>query len=49
LNTVSKKNGVLISPFISTDPGAANQRSNCSVHARYRASGDAAIDRSTVR
>jgi hypothetical protein len=46
---VSKKKAVLIWPCISTDPGAANQRSKCPVHARNKASGAATIARSTVR
>jgi hypothetical protein len=43
-----EKNGALIAGSIKTDPGAANQRSNCSVHARYKAIGGARIVRSAV-
>ena len=36
-------------PSINTVPGAANQRSNCFVHARNSTAGDARMARSEVR
>jgi hypothetical protein len=44
-----KKNAVLTSPLINTEPGAANQRSNCSVHARKSTPGGASIACSGIR
>jgi hypothetical protein len=41
-----EEESLLTSPFINTVPGAANQRSNCSVQARKSASGAVAIARS---
>ena len=49
LERVSKKNRVLISPFINTDPGTANQRSNCWVQTRNRVPALEIIVRSTLR